>query len=217
MSCTMNDPNYHRRRRNHLYEELALYYATERCRWAPANPRRLFNLAFKRLYPAYRRWISSHQFLAVVYDTLGTRRGKPRGLFQTFDPARYTKSLPLEEHFINLFAQKLKGRAKNHLKREAAHGQVCDPTKLRAQPEMELVGTTQRSTRHGEWLASIPDALWQLDAEEHLVIRLKFWDDLSLREIGLALRQDHKTVGRRQEAALGKLRRYYGVEPGAAA
>src|SRR5689334_8381455 len=84
-----------RRRRDHLYEEFAAFYASERCSWAPETPRRAFNLAFEGIYPAYPARLSREQFLALVYDTLGVRQCRPKGLFQTFNPTRYMKSLPL--------------------------------------------------------------------------------------------------------------------------
>jgi RNA polymerase sigma factor (sigma-70 family) len=205
-----------RRRKHHIYGEFASYYSQERCPWAPASPRRLFKLAFKKFFRAYRRHLTPEQFLAVVYDTLGTRRGRPRGLFQTFDPRLYKNSLPLEEHFVNLFATKLKGRLKNHVKRAASAGRLCDPTRLRFRGQLELVGKAQSSPRERDLLGALPEAMDQLDDEEHTIITLAFWHDLSLREIGAILRRDHKTVGRRQEAALRKLRRFYDVDSAAA-
>jgi hypothetical protein len=201
--------NAGRRRRHHFYDEFANYYEQQRCQWAPPDPRRAFLLAFEGIYPAYRRRVPPEQLLALVYDTLGVRRGKPRGLFQTFDPNRYAKkSLPLEEHFLNSFAVRLKGRVKNHLRREAGRGRLCDPTKLHRRADLKLVGTAQRTPAERELLADLPVALERLEGEEHLVVHLSYWDDLSAREIGLALRKDHKTVGQLREAALGKLRRY---------
>jgi RNA polymerase sigma factor (sigma-70 family) len=208
MNCVTNDPRKSGRRRNHLYDEFAAYYASERCWWAPNDPRRIFNLAFKSIYPTYNRRLTVEQFLALIYDTLGVRQGRPRGLFQKFDPARYTKSLPLEEHFINSFAFRLRGRLKNYLKRDTSHHRVCNPAKLRALLDSKRVRSAQGMPRERELLAALTDALERLEGEEYLVIRLAYWNDLSAREIGLALRRDHKTVRSRLETALSKLRRF---------
>ena len=72
-----------------LYREFTAYYTQERCHWAPSNPKRAFNLAFKTLYPAYCERMAPSLFLSFIYDTLGVRGGEPRGLFQTFDPEKY--------------------------------------------------------------------------------------------------------------------------------
>src|SRR5438045_3987489 len=65
-----------------LCREFCTYYKKERAawvaadperdRWAPRNPRRLFNLAFKGLYRAYYRYVTLWEFLDCVYRTLGT-------------------------------------------------------------------------------------------------------------------------------------------------
>jgi hypothetical protein len=80
-----------------LYREFAHYYTTERCEWAPDNPERVFNLAFKTVYPRYRKRLTPEQFLAEVYGTLGFSSAQPDGLFQTFDPAKYTGAGPLTD------------------------------------------------------------------------------------------------------------------------
>src|SRR5262245_1023331 len=118
-----------------LRQDFADYYARHRCRWAPANPRRLFNAAFKGVYSVYHRRLTPCQFLALVYDRLGARAGGLRGLLQTFDPAKYGGRLPLEEHFLNLFLRRLKGRVRNCLTRTRTdQGRPGDRSKFRPRP-----------------------------------------------------------------------------------
>src|SRR5437868_6898679 len=90
-----------------LYAEFAEFYTAEKCRWAPAEPRRVFNLAFEVVYPDYRDRLSPEQFLGVLYATLGFDGADPPGLFQTFDPTRYNGRRRLDDHFVSLFVTKL--------------------------------------------------------------------------------------------------------------
>jgi hypothetical protein len=58
---------------------------------------------------------------------------------------------------------------------------------------------------------TVPDALAALDEPERVVIELTYWPPRrpSDRKIGRYLHCDHKTVKRRHETAMVKLRLYY--------
>jgi RNA polymerase sigma factor (sigma-70 family) len=51
--------------------------------------------------------------------------------------------------------------------------------------------------------------LKRLGESEWEIIRLKYWKGLSARQIGIRLGIDHKTVRRRHDAALAKLRAFF--------
>jgi hypothetical protein len=107
-------------------EEFCRYYVREwgrwvaedasRADWAPRNPKRLFNLALKKLYPDCRKKMSIWAFLAEIYKTLGFHFEERKGLFQQFDPCRYQGTLALADHFTNLFKKRLKANLDRALK-----------------------------------------------------------------------------------------------------
>lgn len=185
-----------------LYREFAAYYEAERCVWAPANPRRAFNLAVKTLYEPNREKVSLFQFIGLVYETLGFAAGGT-GLFREFDPDKYHGRLPLEKHFLNLFRARLEGKLVNALRR----GELL----VAARQKRGKVGLPQRSFRQRQLDQEVAEALTCLSDLEARVIRLRYWDDASYREIGQELGMDHKTAGRRLDQALDKLRRQFGV------
>jgi hypothetical protein len=199
-----------------LYPEFAQFYAAERCRWAPANPRRLFNIAFTTIYPAFEARLSPEQTLGVVYTTLGFRGADRPGLFQTFDPAKYHGTRPLPDHFVSLFARKLTGKLKRAVAR-TDQGRSADPAKFRPKPVLGLLDEGVLRRDEQEALDDLPAALARLDAREHDVVHLTYWADLSARKVGAALGMDHKAVARVHAAAVAKLRRAYGVEENLAA
>src|SRR5262249_23061713 len=96
--------------KSRLFREFAQFYLTEKCDWAPSNPRRVFNMAVEVLYKECRNKLSEEQVLAELYGVFGFAGADPPGLFQTFDPTRYRGRLRVEDHFINLFVRKLKRR-----------------------------------------------------------------------------------------------------------
>jgi len=198
---------------NRLYAEFERYYVGARCRWAPANPRRLFNLAFKRVYPAYREKMSRWQFLAAIYRTLGVRDNEELpGLFQTFDPRKYKGPLPLEDHFVNFFKKKLVGNLTLAMKRVTDNGRRGDREKFIARPEIGLLTEQTRFSRHDiEAVEALPEALAHLESEERVVIQLTYWAGDSNRSIGRCLGLNHKTVAARHRSAMSKLRRCYNV------
>jgi RNA polymerase sigma factor (sigma-70 family) len=236
MNYVTNDPRNSGRRRNHLYDEFAAYYASERCRWAPNDPRRVFNLALKSIYPSYNRRLTAEQFLALIYDTLGVRQGRPRGLFQSFNPGKYKGRLSLQDHFVNLFMRRLKDRLKGNLSRNGTdQNRQADASEFQARPELGLYKVTRTSRWNRQRVESLPEALAfllthdrevenavaealaGLGLQEEQVIRLTYWGGLSRRKIGRLLGLDHKTVARRYDDALWKLREFYGVEQRVAA
>lgn len=200
-----------------LYDEFAQFYAQERCPWAPTNPRRVFDLAFGKTFRAYRKTLSREQVLAAVYDTLGFRGAERPGLFQTFDPARYSGSRPYEDHFLSLFARKLRGKLSLMTRRTTDGGREGDTTKFRPNPALGLLRKEERPASEQALLDDIPAVLDCLDARERGVIHLVYWADLSARKVGALLGMDHKTVARVHDQAVGKLRRLYGVEENLAA
>jgi hypothetical protein len=203
--------------RSRLYREFAEFYTTERCRWAPTNPRRAFNLAFGSISSQFRDQLTMEQILAVMFETLGYR-GAPRpGLFQTFEPAKYKGMRPLEEHFLSLFARKLKGKLTSLLRRTTDHGRKGDRTKFRPNPALGLLRQEVRPASEQDKLDSLLAILAVLDAREREVVHLLYWRDLSARKAGEWLGMNHKTVGRVHESALAKLRRHYGLEENSAA
>src|SRR5262249_17041555 len=159
-------PPRKRGRWSRLSEEFAEFYASERkdCPWAPANPRRAFNLAVKTLWSRYRKVLTAPEFLSVIYLTLGVREGQPRGLFQTFAPAKYTGGLPLEKHFLNLFKSKLLGRLHREVKPRRRRPRPGDPWTFRNQPAPALVHPDER--------LDLADAVALLPSDEREVIRL---------------------------------------------
>ncbi|HYH67462.1 MAG TPA: hypothetical protein VD866_22380 [Urbifossiella sp.] len=200
-----------------LYREFAEFYRAERCRWAPDNPRRVFNLAFRRIYPDFEHQLSEEQFLAVVYRALGFRGADPRGLFQMFDPAMYRGRRRPEDHFVSLFARKLTGLLKRAVARTTDRGRAADPTKFRPNPALGLLHERERPASEQAQLDLLPAVLACLDAKERAVVHLLYWSDLSTRKTGALLEMDHKTVARVHVAAVAKLRRLYGVEGNLAA
>jgi hypothetical protein len=194
-----------------LYREFREFYDAHRCVYAPANPRRIFNLCFKSVYRAYRNRLTTFEFLGVIYTTLGVRQGEPRGLFQTFDPVKYKGKLPLDRHFVNLFKKKLWGKLILALSPRTDQGKPADPGKFHARPELGLRRAAGLSRWDRDVREAIHEALAYLDELERAVIHLTYWGGLSARMVGELLSVDHKTVGRRHCRALQKLREFYGV------
>ena len=156
--------------RGRLYAEFESYYVAHRCRWAPENPRRVFNLCVHVVYRRYRKRLTLPAFLSVVYATLGipfdesrphTDADKRRlhGMFQKFDPAKYRGVLPIEDHFINLLRRKVEGRLLRYLQAPTDTGNRGDDGLFRA-------WDAQR--RLDDLAEGIPDAMRTLDDDEHL-------------------------------------------------
>ncbi|QDU20597.1 sigma-70 family RNA polymerase sigma factor [Urbifossiella limnaea] len=200
--------------RKRLYREFADYYSAERCRWAPPNPLRLFNLAFKTVYPRFRDRLTEEEFVEAMYTTLGFPGSRPRGLFRTFDPAKCHDRLPLGGHFANLFKAQLEYRVLDRLRREAKR------RRRRVRREELTPGAERRLRRDGgspydrverEWVDALPEALGRLAPDEFVVVRMTYWERYSLREVAVALGLDRGTVRRRHNAAIAMLRAFYGV------
>jgi hypothetical protein len=246
-----------------LYREFQEFYARERAAWvaeaperepwAPRNPRRLFNLAVKGPYRAYRKRMTPWQLLSAMYAVLGRgsagpdwpgfgAQSRPRpGLFRGFNPAKYHGELPLEDHFANLFKARLWGSLLRSLAPRTDNGRQDPEGRFRGAPEYGLVrqggqsrtreacscpppdgledvaGPGEQARGIGRLVETVEEALACLDKVERLIIQLTFWGDLSARGIGVELGVDHKTVQRRRDAALNKLRGFYRDEVGAAA
>jgi RNA polymerase sigma factor (sigma-70 family) len=193
-----------------LYREFASYYHEHRCCYAPANPRQIFGLCMS-LYQAYRRFMPAWEFMSDVYATLGVREGEPRGLFQTFAPAKYRGKLSLERHFANLFKKKLWGKVLRSLSPKTDRGRRGDPGRFQASPELGLRKEQPRSRWDRELIENVREAMAQLEGGERTIIYLMYWRDFSARKIAALLEVDHKTVGRRYDKAMKKMREFFGV------
>jgi len=73
------------------------------------------------------------------------------------------------------------------------------------------VGPTP-ATRQRLLVEAVREALGCLDADERSVVRMTYWGGESARSIGAKLNITHKTVGRRHERAIAKLRAYIQAE-----
>ncbi len=197
---------------NRLYQEFAHYYMAERCQWAPTNPRRAFNLAFEIASRRNYRPLSEEHVLTVVYATLGFRGADRPGLFQTFDPAKYNGTLPLNDHFINLFARKFSGKLSKEMSRTTDRGRKGDAEKFQTTPGLGLRNERTLPDRNRHLLDDLPEVLNCLNGRERGVIHLLYWEDLSARKIGALMGIDHKTVASVHQTAVSKMRRAYGDE-----
>jgi len=176
------------------------------------NPKRAFNLVINTLFRHYRKRLTLWDFMGAVYSTLGVGEGEPKGLFQSFDPSRYHGKSPLEQHFLNLFKKKLWGRLVRLLRTPTHKCKARDRLTFLARPALGLVREEKRVSRQEHDLVqSISEALACLDGPEKLVIQMVYWDSLSARKVATILQVDHKTVGRRHNLAIRKLRQFYDV------
>lgn len=201
-----------------LFVEFAEFYRRERCRWAPVNPCRAFNLAFRTLYPYYRRFMTPEQFMSEVYATLGTATGSPRGLFQTFSPSKYHGRLAVEDHFLNFFKRKLWGKLHRSLKVPSDRGRRGDKMKFRGPKQarhsshrLDLLEPEQPCRHHLALVESLVEAVSLLERLEQDIVRLVYESGLSDRSIAAELRIDRGTVGRKHRKALAKLRHLLGA------
>jgi DNA-directed RNA polymerase specialized sigma24 family protein len=215
------------------YKEFSTFYLRQRCRWAPANPWRVFRMSTKRLYlPSFGKFMTVWEFLSCVYLTLGVREGQPRGLFQDFDPALYTNGRKsLQKHFLNVFMKRLKARLKRSLRPRTDKGREDPHKKFLARPELGLIRQEARGTRADNFgdvkkslsdrtcppkelhkdVETVREALETLPRLYRAVVEMTFWPRKrpSDRKIAAALGIDHKTVRKRRDRAILELRRYY--------
>jgi RNA polymerase sigma factor (sigma-70 family) len=190
----------------------------------------VLKLAITRVYQRrFEQYMGPAEFMACVYATLGVRQGNPRGLFQTFDPTKYNGSLPLEKHFLNVFMKRLRARLHRSRHPRTDNGRNDPDQKFVARPEL---GLFRQQGRHGTYrsledlpdrawpprglqrlLETLPEALSTLTPWEREVIEWAYSSSrLSTRKIGSYLGIDHKTVKRRHDKALEKLRDFYQEE-----
>jgi hypothetical protein len=201
--------------------ERDLWVAEDQARdgWASRNPRRLFGLAVHEAGRTFGGRLPASALLDAAYVTLGLgtkgrclpslRDGRLRpGLFQTFDPKKYTKGRrTLPDHFAGMFKNRLKTNLRRWLRFKTDNGRRDPKRKFRHNPR---VGLFRRDWSPGPRLVdTVREALGTLDGRERVVIELTYWADLSSREIGDLLDLDHKAVLRKHNAALVKLRVYY--------
>jgi DNA-directed RNA polymerase specialized sigma24 family protein len=218
------------------YDEFKNFYAKERCPWAPENPWRVYRLATKKLFmPTYQHRMTVWEFLSCVYHTLGVREGRLRGLFQDFNPARYTQGeLSAEKHFLNMFMKRLRARLHRSLHPRSDNRRKDRHARFVATPALGLVqqeGPGAPTANCQDMLPFLADRPWppkgfsslsgtvsealeSLPDSHRTVIELAYWPRLrpSNRRIGRALGLDHKTVGRRRDEAIRMLRAFYADE-----
>jgi RNA polymerase sigma factor (sigma-70 family) len=194
-----------------LRKDFEEFYTSNRCTPAPPNPRRIFNLCYRTIYPRYRRRLTEWDFLAVVFETLGVREGYPCGLFQKFDPLKYQGKLSLEDHFINLFAKQLRGRLSKACRPASDRGRRGNPVRFLSRPELGLLKDGPLSSRDRDLIESVSEALGTLEGVERLIISLTYWGDLTNRKIAVALGIDPKTVRSKHDKAIRRLRVFYEV------
>jgi DNA-directed RNA polymerase specialized sigma24 family protein len=218
-----------------LDREFTAFYTPVRRPGFP-HPSRLLGLC-RHLYRRYRRRLSAWEFFAAAYEVLDGRPGRGRGLVNDFDPDRYRGRLRAEDHFVNMFARRLRaGLARSRrwgtrrgwpedradfphrpaLGLHAGGGHDPRPRVRRQQADADVAvrphGGWSRRTAGADLRASLPEALATLGGVHSRVIALWYWEGLSARAIGLTLGLDHKTVRRRHDEALDRLRAYYADE-----
>jgi RNA polymerase sigma factor (sigma-70 family) len=183
--------------RDHLFDEFSDFYLRYRCEWAPAAPRRLFNLARKLAEDRGGR-VSLPECLSAAYEVL-------LSLFGAFDPAKYAGNLSPEDHFANLFARYMKQRL-IRLERMTDRGRPGDIVKFQDRPELGLWKEGRDSPRDEAAREWVRDAVAELPDPERAVVHARYWDDLSDSAIGRALKIHRKTVRKRHDDALDRLR-----------
>jgi hypothetical protein len=198
--------------RRHLSAEFARFYDACRCGWAPANPDRAFGLAFKSVYPEFDNRVSEEEVLAAAFDALGYPGADRPGLFRTFDPGKYSGGLPLEDHFLNLFARKLRGKLESSLRRTTDNGRPGDPDKFRPNPALGLLRGTAEPAANRTPADDLRADLGVLTDRQRAAVWYRYWAGLSDRDAGRRLGLDHKTVAKDHRAALARLRPLYGAE-----
>jgi RNA polymerase sigma factor (sigma-70 family) len=157
-------------------------------------------LAFEVVYPNFRDQLTEEEFLGLVYDTLGFPGSQPRGLFETFDPTRYSGSLPLNDHFINLFKLKLDWRLKDWLRQSDRESRP-----LRRDDGSRYDRIDQ------ERVEALQEGMGLLTQGERKVVYMKYWGRCSQQEVAVELKLDRETIRRRHGMAIGKLREFFGI------
>jgi RNA polymerase sigma factor (sigma-70 family) len=165
---------------------------------------RLFNLALETLYPHCRKRMTLWAFLSEMYKTLGLHSGKPKGLFQDFDPNRYKGTLTLASHFTNLFKGRLRANIQRALASKDDERRCESPEKYRGHRY-----TSRPASLKWELESTLPEMFARLGESERTIIRLRYWEGQSNRQIGERLGIDHKTVRRRHDAAVERLREFF--------
>jgi RNA polymerase sigma factor (sigma-70 family) len=191
--------------KNRLFEEFATYYNQHRCESAPENPRRVFALA-RRIHADGYAGLTKHHFLSVLYETL-------EGLFRDFDPAKYNGKINIENHFVNMLGYRLKTNFKRALSPRTDNGRQADRYLFQARPELGLLKPTRPSVheeraRERDELAreKVRDAVERLPVGERDIIWGLYWDDLTACDLARRLKIDRRTVKRRHDNALEKVR-----------
>jgi RNA polymerase sigma factor (sigma-70 family) len=139
--------------------------------------------------------------LSVLYETLSK-------LFEDFDPARYGGERPLTDHFVDMFAGRIKRALARRARPKSDKGKKGDKNRFVGRPELGLFnGTSDRTSLQNEWMRQkVHEALRHLPEAQHQVIKGKYFLEQSYREIARELGFDHKTVRKRHDDAIDRLR-----------
>jgi RNA polymerase sigma factor (sigma-70 family) len=189
----------------YLSREFATFYAAHRCQWAPA-PWRLLGLA-ESIYQDFRKNMTAAQFLSVVYRTLyDPHKDKDLGLFKTFDPRKYNGRLALEDHFVNLFARRLRTNLRRELRPRTDRGREGNPFLFRTRPGLGLVKEERVPLPEDLMRERVREAVLSLPPQERDIVRARYWEDLSFRGIGERLGVHYKAVERKHGRAIEWMR-----------
>jgi RNA polymerase sigma factor (sigma-70 family) len=152
----------------------------------------------------YARRMTFGEFVSEVYVVLTGSPGRGVGLLNDFDPALYHGRKAPEDHFLNMLGRRLRARLRRRARAEC----------LVRGPAPNAPPDRPAARRHGlaRLRESLPEALATLDPVSRELVRRKYWDGMSDRQVGRALGCDHRTVARRHELALDRLRAFYREE-----
>jgi len=182
----------------HLVREFCEFYQARRCPCAPANPMRIFRLG-ETLYKQYLRRITPAGFMSVLYETL-------QSIFQRFDPTKYQGQRPIEDHFANFFKKTLWGNLRRAMRPRSDMGRKGNRQKFHPQPELGL--RIAKESLHTEWAhEEIHEAVSELPQVEQSIIRGRYWADLSEAKVAKSLGIDRRTVKKRHDMAIERLRK----------
>jgi DNA-directed RNA polymerase specialized sigma24 family protein len=232
------DKRHLEQEKGELRREFMQYYESHRCLGAPPGGR-VFGFCWTLYETRFARRFSPQEFLGALYETLDGRPGRGRGLLNDFELSKYHGGVPAANHFINMLAYRLIVRLQRWRRRLSDRGKSPKRPGFLHRPELGLCrGVARRTAVPGADGPDLPDlphpdgppgqtvddsgeglteALAALSPSQYEIILLWYWGGLSARAIGGAVGVDHKTVRRRHDWALNRLRASFVDEARAAA